>query len=207
MTETHASKFKLRFAWIMLLGSKQLQSRCQQQFLNNKFYYFTGQTNQEHLHLWIKSFKSTAFYYNYCILHTQIKYFKNCTKQSDLELHISIPLVHYVQNFPYCILFLRKTTFLPRKWSETPEKIYNCFDETSNNWHLVFLVQTLETTDFQTTPVQNEHQHIQNLSYKNYFITVVFILLLKDNPKVLLRDNHFIHCWLFNIVLISGVAR
>lgn len=78
---------------------------------------------------------------------------------------------------------------MPWKWSETPEKIYNYFDETSNNWHLLFLVQTLETTDYQTTPVQNEHRHIQNLSYKNYFITVVFILLLKDNPNVLLRES------------------
>lgn len=40
-------------------------------------------------------------------------------------------------------------------------------------------------TDFETTSVQ----HIQNLSYKNDFITVVFILLLKDNPNVLLRES------------------
>lgn len=102
---------------------------------------------------------------------------------------------------------LEENNFSAAEMVRNSREIYNCFDETSNNWHLVFLVQTLETTDFQTTPVQNEHQHIQNLSYKNYFITVVFILLLKDNPNVLLRDNHFIHCRLFNIVLISGRAR
>lgn len=63
------------------------------------------------------------------------------------------------------------------KWSEIPEKIYNYFDESRNNWHVLFLVQTLETPDFQTIPVKDKHQHIQKLSYKTIFITVVFILL------------------------------
>lgn len=78
---------------------------------------------------------------------------------------------------------------MPWKWSEIPEKIYNYFDESRNNWHVLFLVQTLETSDFQTIPVKDKHQHIQKLSYKNYFYNSSFYPA-KDNQNVLLRDNH-----------------